>query len=144
MGTEHLLLGLCQEGQGAAAQLLRVSGLTRERLEEEVRRLSGAGSAVDVPLQGLTPHCRQAVELAAEECLRGGGRKVDTEHLLLGLLRLRECAAARVLAATGQLSGLYTDIIRALGETPAGPPHWGRPYGRNRSVNTWNGARKSC
>ena len=125
MGTEHLLLGLCQEGQGAAAQLLRVSGLTRERLEEEVRRLSGAGSAVDVPLQGLTPHCRQAVELAAAECLRGGGRKVDTEHLLLGLLRLRECAAARVLAATGQLSGLYTDIIRALGETPAGPPHWG-------------------
>ena len=75
MGTEHLLLGLAREGQGAAAQLLRASGLSPQRLEEEVRRLSGSGSAVCLPLHGLTPHCRQAVELAATECLRAGFRR---------------------------------------------------------------------
>ena len=127
VGTEHLLLGLCREGQGAAAQLLRASGLTPQRLEEEVRRLSGSGSAVCLPLHGLTPHCRQAVELAATECLRAGFRRVDTEHLLLGLLRLGECAAARVLAATGQLGGLYTDTLRTLGVTPTGPLPWTEP-----------------
>ena len=124
VGTEHLLLGLAREGQGVAAQLLRASGLTPQRLEEEVRRLSGSGSAVCLPLHGLTPHCRQAVELAATECLRAGFRRVDTEHLLLGLLRLGECAAARVLAATGQLGGLYTDTLRTLGVTPTGPLPW--------------------
>ena len=127
MGTEHLLLGLAREGQGAAAQLLRASGLSPQRLEEEVRRLSGSGSAVCLPLHGLTPHCRQAVELAATECLRAGFRRVDTEHLLLGILRLGECAAARVLAATGQLGGLYTDTLRTLGVTPTGPLPWTEP-----------------
>ena len=124
VGTEHLLLGLAREGQGAAAQLLRASGLSPQRLEEEVRRLSGSGSAVCLPLHGLTPHCRQAVELAATECLRAGFRRVDTEHLLLGLLRLGECTAARVLASTGQLGGLYTDTLRTLGVTPTGPLPW--------------------
>ena len=94
VGTEHLLLGLCQEGQGVAARILRASGLTPQRLEAGVRQVSGTGSAVSLPLQGLTPNCRQAVELAAAECLRTGFRKVATEHLLLGLLRLRTCAAA--------------------------------------------------
>ena len=127
VGTEHLLLGLAREGQGVAAQLLRASGLAPQRLEEEVRRFSGSGSAVCLPLHGLTPHCRQAVELAATECLRAGFRRVDTEHLLLGLLRLGECAAARVLAATGQLGGLYTDTLRTLGVTPTGPLPWTEP-----------------
>ena len=127
VGTEHLLLGLSQEGLGVAAQILRASGLTPQRLEEGVKQVSGAGSTVSLPLQGLTPNCRQAVELAAAECLRTGFRRVDTEHLLLGLLRLRTCAAARVLAATGQLGGLYTDTIKALGETPPGPLPWGEP-----------------
>lgn len=124
MGTEHLLLGLAREGQGVAARLLLASGLTPQRLEEEVQRTSGSGSAVSLPLHGLTPHCRQAVELAAAECLRAGSRRVDTEHLLLGLLRLGECTAARVLASTGQLGGLYTDIWKTLGVTPAGSLPW--------------------
>ena len=124
MGTEHLLLGLAREGQGVAARLLLASGLTPQRLEEEVQRTSGSGSAVSLPLHGLTPHCRQAVELAAAECLRAGSRRVDTEHLLLGLLRLGECTAARILASTGQLGRLYTDIWKTLGVTPAGSLPW--------------------
>ena len=124
VGTEHLLLGLAREGQGVAARLLLASGLTPQRLEEEVQRTSGSGSAVSLPLHGLTPHCRQAVELAAAECLRAGSRRVDTEHLLLGILRLGECTAARILASTGQLGGLYTDIWKTLGVTPAGSLPW--------------------
>ena len=144
VGTEHLLLGLAREGQGVAARLLLASGLTPQRLEEEVQRTSGSGSAVSLPLHGLTPHCRQAVELAAAECLRAGSRRVDTEHLLLGLLRLGECTAARILASTGQLGRLYTDIWKTLGVTPAGSLPWeGTARPRPERDHTERGE-KSC
>jgi ATP-dependent Clp protease ATP-binding subunit ClpC len=41
IGSEHVLLALVREGDGAAAQLLRVEGVDLERTEREVERLSG-------------------------------------------------------------------------------------------------------
>lgn len=44
VGTEHLLLGLLDEKDGLAAQVLASNGVTRENITEEILELIGAGT----------------------------------------------------------------------------------------------------
>ena len=124
MGTEHLLLGLIREGQGAAWRALRCAGLSPEDLREEVARLRGTGTAGGRPCQGLTPRCRRAVERAAAERARLSAPAIGTGHLLLGLLLGGEGTALQVLSACGADPGrLRASLLGVLG---GAPPESGR------------------
>lgn len=58
---------------------------------------------------------KKALELSLRESLRLGHRHIGTEHLLLGLLRAREGAAARILVDAGlSLDDLRQRTLRAL------------------------------
>lgn len=116
VGSEHLLLGLMREGQGVACRVLRSAGLSPEALWKAVSRKVGAGSPEGMPFQGLTPNCRHIVELSVQESSRTGGRRVGTEHLLLGLLREPEGSALQILNTGGLEPGqLYISTLRAMG-----------------------------
>ena len=99
VGTEHILLGLVVQGTGSAAKLLRGLGadLRKVRLEVEKGMYRGQrrGST------GRTPRHERVIEYAAEEARKLGLSYVNSVHLLLGLLREPEGAAARVLTALG-------------------------------------------
>ncbi|NCB62974.1 MAG: ATP-dependent Clp protease ATP-binding subunit [Clostridia bacterium] len=131
VGSEHLLLGLSAEGRGVAARVLANAGLSSESIRSAIARLVGVGAPTPSPSQGLTPRCRQIVELAVSESARLGSRYVGTEHLLIGILRCGEGVAARVLVANGvELRRLYNDTVSAMGGEPA-PPY--RNTGRPKS-----------
>jgi hypothetical protein len=49
IGTGHLLLGLLVQGSGLAAEVLAEAGLTWQRAERELLRLTAAGDADEVP-----------------------------------------------------------------------------------------------
>ena len=98
IGTEHILLGLVREEQGVAARVLESSGVTVERIREQVVRVVGRGeelSAVQIP---FTPRAKHVFELALREALALHHNDIGTEHILLGLLRVNEGVAVRVLA----------------------------------------------
>ncbi len=127
VGSEHLLLGLAREGQGVAARVLEGAGLSPDGLQGAVAALVGRGDAMEGPAQGLTPRCRRIIELSVGEARRLSQRLVGTEHLLMGLLRLNEGAAVRVLSGQGVKPGkLYRDITCALGGEPS--PRPSRPW----------------
>ena len=132
VGSEHLLLGLAWEGSGLAARLLEGAGLTADGLQAAVTALLGRGDPGAGPVQGMTPRCRHAITMALEEMGRMEQHSLGTEHLLLGLLRERQGAAAQVLRAQGVEPGqLYAQVRAALGgEPPArGQRAWeGREY----------------
>lgn len=113
VGTEHLLLGVAREGRGPGARLLASAGLSAEALRAALVRLTGLGAAGGLPAQGLTPRCRECLELAFHEARRCQAPRVDTGHLLAGLLQQRESAAGRLIAAAGK------DPRRLLGEASA-------------------------
>ena len=130
IGTEHLLLGLAREGDGPAAKILRGNGLDAELLGSLVERFVGRGTPGQSP-QGLTPRAKRVIELALSEAARLGHDYVGTEHLLMGILREPDSAAARLITSTGaDLNKLYTDVINMFG-TPDGRPRQqaGQPAG---------------
>ena len=70
VGTEHLLLGLIREDQGAAHDVLLEAGLTDDMIVQIIKRSVGAGLPGGNPAQGLTPRARRVVEIAVEDAVR--------------------------------------------------------------------------
>jgi ATP-dependent Clp protease ATP-binding subunit ClpC len=102
IGTEHLLLGLIAEGSGTAATVLRARGLGYVRLYQEIEQLVQQGpvpvTAQELP---LTPRARQAIQFAGEDARMVGQAAIDTEHLLIGLLREPDGVAGMILRKCG-------------------------------------------
>ena len=101
VGSEHLLLGLLREEEGAAHRCLAEQSVTRDKARDVIVRLIGAGLPGLAPPQGLTPRAKRVIENAVGESVRSGSGYVGTEHLLLGILRESGTMAMRVLQAMG-------------------------------------------
>ncbi len=99
IGTEHLLLGLIDEGSGVAADVIKNLDIDPKNLRQEVERVLSHGTTM-VPMGQIpfTPAVKTVFELALEEASSYFGHDyIGTEHLLLGLIREEEGIAAQVL-----------------------------------------------
>jgi hypothetical protein len=98
VGTEHLLLALLTENHGIAARVLTSTGIeapaVRSLVVEIIGRGNGGGTAGSIP---FTPRAKSTFEYAWDEARRLGADNLDTEHLLLGLLRDGEGVAGQIL-----------------------------------------------
>lgn len=109
IGTEHILIGLVEEGYGVAANVLRHFGVDLAKLRTEVSKLVAPGAASDT-LGKLpqTPHARHVIELAIREARNLHHNYVGTEHVLLGILDESNAVADQVLMNLG----LKLDVVR--------------------------------
>ncbi len=111
VGTEHLLLGLINLGQGVAVNVLQKMGLDLETVRTAVEKQVGTGPeskpSGNIP---YTPRVKKVLALAGKEAKALNHSYVGTEHILLGLLREGDGVAARVLKT------LDVDIERCRNE----------------------------
>ena len=115
VGSEHILLGIARDGGGAAARVLRNNGLDKDFILTLIEKHTGRGDRGETTPQGLTPRAKRVIELAAMDANRLGHSYIGTEHLLLGILREPDSAAAKMMTATGlDLNRLYTDILNIV------------------------------
>jgi len=101
IGTEHILLGLVREEEGAAARIMANLGLSLSKVRSAVEFIVGRGEKPSTNEIGLTPGAKRVIELAIDEARNLGHNYIGTEHLLLGLLHEREGVAAGVLDSFG-------------------------------------------
>jgi ATP-dependent Clp protease ATP-binding subunit ClpC len=124
IGTEHILLGLVREEEGAAAKVLTNLGVNLNKVRASVEFVIGRGEKPSTSETGLTPRARRVIELAIDEARYLGHNYIGTEHLLLGLLREGEGIAAGVLDSFGiTLERTRAEIERVL----SGGTHKSRP-----------------
>ena len=98
--TEHLLLGILREHSGDP---LVGSGTAFEEMRGKIEQQRPPGgrrvpTSVDLP---LSYQSKRALVLAAEEADRLKHEKIDNRHLLMGLVREKNCFAAGVLRDQG-------------------------------------------
>jgi len=101
IGPDHLLLGLLREGDELVEQLLERNRIEPAALRAELAGQSTAGEAGGPAELPLADETRRILLLAAHEAEVLGHMSVGNEHLLLGILRLEGCVAARALASRG-------------------------------------------
>jgi ATP-dependent Clp protease ATP-binding subunit ClpC len=122
VGTEHLLLGLLQEGEGIAAEVLSDIGVEITKIQDKVLRLISRGEQQG-ELLGFTPRTKRVFELSFAEARELGHSYIGTEHLLLGLIREGEGVAAKVLTEIGiNLPKVREEVLKLL-NTGNSQPH---------------------
>jgi ATP-dependent Clp protease ATP-binding subunit ClpC len=99
--TEHILLGLLIEGEGAPANVFKISGVMLHAIRLDVERRATPGPGSPRGRVPLTPRAKKAIEFAMMEARSLNCHYVDTGHLLLGLMREEEGIAAQVLTFLG-------------------------------------------
>jgi hypothetical protein len=126
--TEHLLLGLLREDKALANRFIRSHAAVesiRTQIEAHTTLGEKVSTSVDLP---LTHECKRVLVYGAEEAERLKHEHIGTAHLLLGLLREKECFAAQLLHERG----LTLDSVREQvqqSETPiaqGGSPSFAR------------------
>ena len=106
--TEYLLLGLLREDNALANRLLCSHAAVesiRKQIEGHTTPRAKVSTSMDMP---LSHECKRALAYGAEESQRLNHKHIGAGHLLLGLLRERECFAAQLLRERG----LTLDSVR--------------------------------
>jgi len=108
--AEELLLGILREDKTVAS---RLSAGTVDPIRKELEQLAPpkgepVPTSVDLPLSHET---RRALECATEEADALGQTMIDTPHLVLGLLRVEDCTAARLLRKHGMAYQRYRESL---------------------------------
>ena len=123
VGTEHILLGLIDEGDGVASRSLASLGVTAEAVRELLEETIGPAGAEVVGTPPFTPRAKRTMELALREALQLNHDYIGTEHLLLGLIQEGRGIAAQIL---GTLAEDLSRVRDAVMDVLAGDP--GRPH----------------
>ena len=95
--TEHLLLGTLRTDSRLTRALfddIGSAGSIRKEIEAQTERGPVISTSVEMP---LSTESKRVLDLAADSAEKLGHRYVDTVHLILGMLRVEGCLAARIL-----------------------------------------------
>jgi ATP-dependent Clp protease ATP-binding subunit ClpC len=124
--TEHVLLGVLDEGGNLALKALEVLDVEAEDVRTEIDAVLAPRPASDDPAH-FTPGSKAVLALAVREALGLGHNYVGCEHLLLGLVADEEGKAGAVLRSMGvdlrvtrrAVAAALAGYVHARDNTPA-------------------------
>lgn len=121
IGTEHILVGLIEEGSGTAAKVLEESGVKLDRvLQLEQQLVSSYQNTKIQDREGFTPSARHVLENSYREAVRFHASLIGTEHILMAMLKESDCVAIRLLNTLNiNIQKIYIDLLSAMGEDGA-------------------------
>jgi len=121
VGTEHILVGLIEEGSGTAAKVLESNNVKLEKvLELEQKLVSSNQHTTLQEKEGYTPSARHVLENSYREAVRFRAPLIGTEHILMALLKETDCVAVRLLNTLKvNIQKIYIDLLSAMGEDGA-------------------------
>ncbi|MFD9667162.1 Clp protease N-terminal domain-containing protein [Rhodococcus sp. NPDC059968] len=96
LGTEHLLLGLISERDGAAARALESFGVSAAVIDSRLTTGHGEQAARSGHIP-FTRHAKRILEQSLRETSLLGHERIGTEQILLALIDDRESTGARLL-----------------------------------------------
>ncbi len=117
IGTEHLLISIIQQKDSLASRVLLANGADEAALLKLVEELIFPGGDVLVlERPGFTPKMEQLLSHAEEEAKKCDLQVVGTEHLLLAMVRMQDCAGARLLNSLEiNPQKLFSEIVAGMG-----------------------------
>ena len=130
IGTEHILLGLIDEGRGVGTTALTSMGINLDEVRQAVQDSIGRGAQPPPESEHtpFSPQAKKVLELSLREANQLGHNYIGTEHILLALIR-EGGGAAQLLAGAGvdhdRARHQVTELLyghREAGSVTAPPP----------------------
>ena len=106
IGTEHILMALIEQPQGAVPQILDNLKVDTNSIIERLDYILRTGPRASIYGGGtgqifITPQVKRVIDLANEEANRLKDEYISTEHIFLAILNERSTPAARLLEGAG-------------------------------------------
>ncbi len=104
--TEHLLLALLEQNEGAVAQILDYLTVDAQAMSDRVDQALSSSPKMNVYGGGVgqvfyTPRIRTVLELAQSEATQMKDEFISTEHILLAIMSERNTPSARITQEFG-------------------------------------------
>lgn len=116
VGTEHLMLGLIRSADGLASKILIQNDITEEQMLRLIKQLINDGDVVVGEVTDYTPRARRVLECSSREAARFNQKQIGTEHLLIALLKEKDCIALRLINTLGvSIQKVYSELLAAMG-----------------------------
>ncbi|MDE5974419.1 MAG: ATP-dependent Clp protease ATP-binding subunit [Eubacterium sp.] len=136
VGSEHILLALVKEEAGVAYSVLDGKGVTAEDIEKFIKNNIGVGNPTRLTPDDFTPRSKRILDVAFQIARSMLHSFVDTEHLLLALLREDDSYAVRFLNSAGiDENQLFEQVVSSVGRGTTPNTESGR-RGRNAKSKT--------
>src|SRR5215203_1396872 len=100
IGTEHLLLGLIREGEGLAVQVLQAMQVDLFDLRKELEiaiKDKNSRPVANINSLPLTKQAEKVIRITVLEAKSLKSPTVETEHLMLSILKNKENVATQIL-----------------------------------------------
>lgn len=116
IGTEHLLFGLIRAEEGLASKVLRQNDITEEQILNLIEQLINDSDVMEGEVADYTPRAKRVLECSSREASRLNQTSIGTEHLLIALLREKDCIALRLLNTLGvSIPKIYSELFASMG-----------------------------
>ena len=117
IGTEHLILGLLAQPDSLSGRVLYENGLNYENFLEAVLGESAAlGDNANQTFLGYSPKAEHVLLTSEEEAIRMHAQQIGTEHILLAIIKEKDCIALRLMKGMNiNLKKIYVDVLVATG-----------------------------
>jgi ATP-dependent Clp protease ATP-binding subunit ClpC len=120
IGTEHLLLGIVRLGEGRACEVIANLGLDLADLKSSVEDVvQPSGGTMTMGQLPLTARAKKTLEVSGHEARALKSKEIDTEHILLALLKDEEGVASQVLS---MYDIDYKEVYEELKNIQSGKP----------------------
>ena len=93
IGTEHILYGMIHEKGSLSCSMLKKFGFTREFVRTELETMKKSATWKE----DLSKHAGEALEKGARIAFEHHHRYIGTEHVLFGILGMKNCAGTNML-----------------------------------------------
>ena len=127
IGTEHILLGLTQDDNGDATDILKGLGADPQKIRNYVEKLAGRGP--EMIIMGrlpMSPRAKAVMERAEDESRKLTHSYIGVEHILLGMLREEDTIAAHALGNAGLTVAKVMDFLGSPEPSEVNLPSWWR------------------
>jgi len=125
IGTEHILIGICQVVEGLAHNVLMGYNITAEIIINEISEALSVGRSivgVEPPKKNnpqISTRAKDIVDNAVAIARRQGFNETGTEQILLSLISDMECQAYLLLNTIGvDFKNLCKEILKLCGRDP--------------------------
>ncbi len=117
--TEHILLSLIEQPQGAITQILETLNVDATALTERLDYILRTSPKANIFGGGagqifITPRVKRIIDLANEEANRLKDEFISTEHIFLAILSERSTPAARLLEGAGVTRERVNEAVKQL------------------------------
>ena len=129
VGSEHILWSIAKGDDTVASAVLNRYGFCEELIRDIIEQYDqDAAEEGDVRLMQFSEDAERVVELAEAQAKETKYKRIEPEHLLLGILLEEKSAAAELIVSMGaDLDDMREELLSRFGTDRSGLPAERKP-----------------